>query len=100
MQAQNILLTHFSQRYPKLPPPPPPPQRLDPTDSSALPTSESRTVVLALDHADFRIGDMWKFKHYLPALERHFSELSTTEDGEGEELLEAMGARMEVDPDS
>lgn len=58
MNAANILLTHFSARYPKIPP------------ASELFKDDGPTLALAFDHARIRIGDMYKFSKYLPALEQ------------------------------
>ena len=72
MKAQNVLLTHFSARYPKMPP------------SLSRPMSPDRIrgpiVSLAFDHALTRIGDMGKLRAYLPAIQMSFED--TTEQGD------------------
>jgi len=70
MKAENILLTHFSARYPRTPP------------STIIDPNEA-PVGLAFDHASMRIGDIWKLNSYLPALEQSFVE--TKEEGEDDD---------------
>lgn len=60
MRAQNILLTHFSNRFPKTP------QLVTESDPS------SPTIAVAFDNSPVRIGDMWKLAYYLPAIEQSF----------------------------
>lgn len=60
MGAQNILLTHFSNRFPKTP-------QFVTGSGDSLPT-----VAVAFDNSPIRIGDMWKLAYYLPAIERSF----------------------------
>ncbi|KAH9940691.1 hypothetical protein B0H21DRAFT_572283 [Amylocystis lapponica] len=72
MNARNILLTHFSARYPRMPP-----------DAGAPdPSARSPTVAIAFDHARLRIGDMWKLNTYLPAIERTFADTAEEDDDE------------------
>ncbi|KAF8647735.1 hypothetical protein AX16_006570 [Volvariella volvacea WC 439] len=139
MRAENILLTHFSARYPKMPPsellrPPALPQpdessaevstpdvtNLDnpdvaqqnkekdadtdtASDASSV-TNQIRAkssrpepfVALAFDHAHFKLGDMWKFRWYIPAIEQSFEDIVAVEgEGEGEEST----AQQEMDVD-
>jgi ribonuclease Z len=77
MKAETILLTHFSARYPKLPsgtmaPP-----------STGKQRGHNPVIALAFDHANMRIGDMWKMGYYMPAIEQSFSD--TVEEGDGEQ---------------
>jgi ribonuclease Z len=65
MNAKNILLTHFSARYPKMPPSA---LRLSVTSSE----KQRPVLALAFDQARMRIGDMWKMNYYLPVIERSF----------------------------
>ncbi|KAF8434881.1 hypothetical protein L210DRAFT_3552991 [Boletus edulis BED1] len=69
MKARNILLTHFSARYPNIPP---------------SVTSEHNpgdpTLALAFDHANIRIGDMWKMNAYIKAIEQSFADLEDEHD--------------------
>ena len=87
MNAKNILLTHFSARYPKFPPEF---GIVDPSTPSS-PRSRSRSpprppvVAAAFDCSKFRIGDMWKLSMYMPAIEQCFHE--TKEEGEDEEVV-------------
>jgi ribonuclease Z len=70
MNAQNILLTHFSARYPKMP-------------SSVYECQPGDPVIaLAFDHANIKIGDMWKMGKYARAIEQSFTDIA---DIEGEE---------------
>lgn len=68
MKAENVLLTHFSARYPRMPP-------------SGVPTpnvqGESKEPILALafDHASVPIGELWKMNLYLPAIEQSFNDI-------------------------
>lgn len=80
MNAENILLTHFSARYPKLPP-----DALAPTSSTKTPTGGSRgpVIALAFDHANIKIGDMWKLNHYMDAIQQCLKDSS--DDGDEEE---------------
>ncbi|KAH7921559.1 hypothetical protein BV22DRAFT_1038537 [Leucogyrophana mollusca] len=75
MKAQNILLTHFSARYPKMPPP------------SVLATDgpDDPTLALAFDMANIRIGDMWKMNAYMGAIEQSF--IDSPEDGDANEAV-------------
>jgi len=76
MNAENILLTHFSARYPKMPP-----------SGLASPAvnlqGRELVVALAFDHTNITIGDMWKLKFYMPAVEQSFKD--TIEEGDDEE---------------
>ncbi|THH32553.1 hypothetical protein EUX98_g1639 [Antrodiella citrinella] len=72
MKASNIMLTHFSARYPKMPP-------------AIVNKSDSKTnVVLAFDHARVRFGDMMKLRTYLPALEAFYGEVAVDDDDNDE----------------
>ncbi|KAA1473038.1 hypothetical protein DENSPDRAFT_930713 [Dentipellis sp. KUC8613] len=92
MNAQNILLTHFSTRYPHMPAryfrPPSPSRSPKRSPSPApVPTSEEPVVAMALDHARIRVGDMWKLQAYMPAIERSFIDSKEEGDDEEEEML-------------
>ncbi|KAF8631971.1 hypothetical protein AX15_002105 [Amanita polypyramis BW_CC] len=101
MNAEHILLTHFSARYPKMPPSAvgmtkPDDDPIAPTDSSISKESRGRArspsgaikkrrepvVAVAFDHLNLTIGEMWKLNHYLPAIEQSF--LDTLEEGDDE----------------
>lgn len=87
MNAENLLLTHFSARYPKMPP-----------SSFATPrkseNSRQREPVLALafDHANIAIKNLWKMNFYMPAIEQSFRD--TAEEGDQDEDVATM---LEVD---
>ncbi|KAK1230906.1 hypothetical protein PQX77_005984 [Marasmius sp. AFHP31] len=96
MKARNILLTHFSARYPKI-------IKYKAQQWQSEPGAEKveevagfdpnrGVVAIAFDHADMRIADMWKLNYYLPALESSFQQ-TVAEEGEDEDLE----AAMEVD---
>ncbi|CAL1709190.1 unnamed protein product [Somion occarium] len=65
MEAKNILLTHFSARYPRLPP---------------ASMQDNTTWAVALDHAKIRIADIPKLRAYIPAIKRCFQEIEDDED--------------------
>ncbi|KAL4253032.1 RNase Z family protein [Abortiporus biennis] len=73
MNAKNLLLTHFSARYPQIPP------WLMEADTSAT-AARGPTLALAFDHAKIRIGDLPKLQAYLPAIHQSFDD--TKEDGD------------------
>ncbi|KAI0694223.1 hypothetical protein BC835DRAFT_1415475 [Cytidiella melzeri] len=73
MNAENIMLTHFSTRYPKLPP-------VALSDASPDTASTQPNLVLAFDHARIPLGEMYKFKTYLPAIEQCFSDIPDEDD--------------------
>lgn len=68
MRAENILLTHFSARYPKVP---------NHTTSS----NDGAVVALAFDLCRIRIGDMARLRAYLPAIKQASDELAEDDDG-------------------
>ncbi|KAJ7272678.1 hypothetical protein B0H12DRAFT_1043818 [Mycena haematopus] len=76
MKAENVLLTHFSARYPRMPP----------SVGIARPMGEAGmrepVVALAFDHAHLTIGSMWKLNMYLPAIQQTFADTSDEEDEE------------------
>ncbi len=77
MNAENILLNHFSARYPKLP--------------SFGDTDETRVIVHAFDHANLTIGNMWKLKHYLPAVIKSMKDTEDEDDQKLDELVANSG---------
>lgn len=77
MKAENILLTHFSARYPQMPPSGVP-QPYGRDNSSREPF-----LALAFDNADIKIGEVWKMNMYLQAIEQSF--LDTVEEGDDEQ---------------
>jgi len=75
MQAQKLLLTHFSTRYPKLP-------ILGSHRSDLASQTDGTTmpeVFVAFDFLNIRLGDFAKAEKYLPTLEAAFSELKDEE---------------------
>lgn len=78
MKAANILLTHFSARYPTMPP-----SGVSITpDQDAM--TEQATLGLAFDSTDITIRDMWKMNLYLRAIEQSFKD--PTEEGYEEKV--------------
>ncbi|KDQ60306.1 hypothetical protein JAAARDRAFT_125659 [Jaapia argillacea MUCL 33604] len=72
MDARNILLTHFSARYPKMPP-----SLLD----SGEPSEKPKPVIgVALDGARISIGNMRRLNAYLPAIEQMFLDVPDEDD--------------------
>ncbi|KAF8956934.1 hypothetical protein BDZ97DRAFT_1848960 [Flammula alnicola] len=71
MKAKNLLLTHFSARYPKLPP-----YVTKELSSKADVTmyDQDTFIVPSFDHMNMTIGDMWKMQFYLLTLLRNFRE--------------------------
>ncbi|KAH9831154.1 uncharacterized protein C8Q71DRAFT_715676 [Rhodofomes roseus] len=70
MHAENILLTHFSARYPKIPP------TTSLPDSPRASPAPSPHLGLAFDCTKFTIGDMWKQQFYLPAIELNLGDVA------------------------
>lgn len=69
MKARNVLLTHFSARYPSVPP------------SVATERNPGDPIVaLAFDHANITIGEMWKMNAYTKAIEQSFADLEDDND--------------------
>ena len=131
MNADKILLTHFSARYPKMPPqivdqnpsPPTPIKPLTaffrsspspsstapisalpdgPTDRTSSPLSRITTpdklkarekrqkqaiVGLAFDYMNITLGEFWKLKTYLPAMDQAFGKDEKDEDEDGEDRV-------------
>ena len=71
MSADNVLLTHFSARYPRLPP-------------AVLNRSGEATarplVTMAFDHARMTFGTMWKVNTYLPAIKQCMEDSADADD--------------------
>ncbi|KAF9269308.1 hypothetical protein L218DRAFT_969838 [Marasmius fiardii PR-910] len=104
MKAENILLTHFSNRYPKIPI-----YKLDEprptlTEGSGVDGQQQEVesgfdpskgvVAVAFDHADMKIADMWKINYFLPALESSYAETVVEE---GEDGVGGDSGAMEID---
>ncbi|KAH7882444.1 hypothetical protein F5I97DRAFT_1961874 [Phlebopus sp. FC_14] len=64
MKARNVLLTHFSGRYPTMPP-----------SAMRKRRNGDPVVALAFDHANIKIGNMWKMNAYMKAIEQSFVDL-------------------------
>ncbi|KAJ3514157.1 hypothetical protein NLJ89_g2531 [Agrocybe chaxingu] len=61
MNAKNILLTHFSARYPKLPP------SLSNQVAREGPDAQN-LIIYGFDHLNLTLGEMWKMAYYTPAI--------------------------------
>ncbi|KAI0264706.1 hypothetical protein BC834DRAFT_882205 [Gloeopeniophorella convolvens] len=79
MRAENVLLTHFSSRYPTVP------------RYFASPRGDGidfrPNVALAMDHARVRVGDLWKMSAYLRAVEQSFWDMADEADVEEEAAM-------------
>jgi ribonuclease Z len=92
MNAEHILLTHFSARYPKMPPSRArPPARVQDPDAPKEPV-----VALAFDNASLKIGDLWKVNYYIQAVERTIEDAFQEEGDEGEDVEVVPNPSMEV----
>ena len=80
MNAKNLLLTHFSTRYPHMPTYLSRPG--SPARGQKSSSGEGPVVAPALDHARVRVGDMWKLRAYVRAIEQSFHD--TFEEGDSE----------------
>lgn len=88
MNAEHVLLTHFSARYPKMPP-----AGITRSTQNGGNTDRKQPILaLSFDHLNLTIGNMWKLNHYLPAIEQSFKD--TTEEDDGDVDIEAV---MNVD---
>lgn len=76
MNARNILLTHFSQRYPKVAV-----VSAAPADSTTF-SGPRPTIATAFDYASLRIGDLWKMEKYMPAIVQCYDDADEDEAGE------------------
>jgi ribonuclease Z len=77
MGARKVLLTHFSARYPKIP--------LGVSEYADKELAHGLEVGVAFDHLHMPLGQFWKMRHYLPALEILFkdNDLSASVMGDG-----------------
>jgi len=80
MGAENVLLTHFSTRYPHVP------------SYVVEGNAKGPKIAIAFDHARMRLGDFWKMPLYLTAIEQSFAD--TRE--EGDEAEEKDLLRMNI----
>jgi ribonuclease Z len=91
MNAEHVLLTHFSARYPKMPP-----AGIARSKQNGQGSDTKRPILaLAFDHLNLTIGTMWKLNCYLPAVEQSFRDTVEAGDGEDVDVEVAMG--MDVD---
>ncbi|KZT10496.1 uncharacterized protein LAESUDRAFT_810112 [Laetiporus sulphureus 93-53] len=77
MKAENLLLTHFSARFPKI--------MLG--DDGKIDELPHPTLALAVDHVRFVIGDMWKLGVYSRAVEGTIFETNAEEGGDEDDEL-------------
>jgi len=80
MGAKKVLLTHFSARYPKIP--------LGVAEYANKELANGLEVGVAFDHLHMPLGQFWKMRHFLPALEALFKDddLSASVMGDDVEL--------------
>ncbi|KAI0037252.1 hypothetical protein K488DRAFT_39600 [Vararia minispora EC-137] len=76
MRAQNIILTHFSTRYPKG------------LGNVVGQRSQGPQIAMALDHCRYRVRDLWKHSRYMAAIEQTI--VNTAEEDDEEEERELM----------
>lgn len=74
MKAKHILLNHFSQRYPKIQ------KNKQRADEAGGPV-----ISVSFDFMSCKVGNMWRMKHYMDALE-----LLNKEDEDDAEVQEAV----------
>ncbi|KAG8859531.1 hypothetical protein FRB96_004415 [Tulasnella sp. 330] len=73
MHAKNIILTHFSQRYPKFPELKTGPLGRVFVDEAGNTTTEREApITIGFDCASLKIGSLWKMEHYMDALAKTF----------------------------
>lgn len=95
MRAENLLLTHFSARYPKMPPQIT--SKSSDNNGSGSPREGRRVpnIGLAFDLSRIRLGDMKKLSAYVDAMKQCVDE-TTNEEGDDEEM-EAQDAGLVAD---
>ncbi|KAJ7230661.1 hypothetical protein GGX14DRAFT_584185 [Mycena pura] len=86
MNAENVLLTHFSARYPRMPPPV---GNARTSDTGGLDASEP-VVALAFDHTNLTIGSIPRLSMYLDVIQQAFAD--TSEEDDEEEAKAALAA--------
>ena len=93
MDARNVVLTHFSARYPKIIT-----MKDKATDAETEGEREKTpleayrgNVAIAFDHADMKVADMWKIKYYLDALKSSYSQ-TVVEDGDEGDVAKDVAA--------
>ncbi|KAK3504812.1 hypothetical protein B0T13DRAFT_427061 [Neurospora crassa] len=83
MGARRVLLTHFSQRYPKMQAPVL--DELEGQEQSVSGEKKDRTVVLyAFDYMKIKLGEFKMAERFLPALRELYGELENEEEDGGE----------------
>lgn len=84
MQAKHCFLTHFSQRYPKLP-------RLSVGVQTGDGEEHDMPIAMAFDLISMPVRDMWKMERYRPAMELLFDadEDDGGESGDAEEVVQS-----------
>jgi hypothetical protein len=83
MKAKATMLTHFSARYPRFPPGMhlSVPMRRTAADYNA----DDMKMVVAFDHMNLTMGDMWKMEFYNPVISQVFRD--TYDQSVDEELI-------------
>jgi ribonuclease Z len=91
MKAKHILLTHFSQRYPKMP--------QSQASSGVDPAAPDPIIALAFDHLSIPIGSLWKMSKYTEAIQRCFLDGEEDHDAvdQDEESSNAGGKRRSAE---
>ncbi|KAJ7089838.1 hypothetical protein B0H15DRAFT_273688 [Mycena belliarum] len=83
MNAENVLLTHFSARYPRMPP------SIGSDRPAGSMTQREPLIALAFDHANLTLGSIWKLSMYLPVIQETFADTSEEDDEEETRLAVA-----------
>lgn len=78
MKARQLLLTHFSARYPKLPPL---------TRPSSAAEVDEPIIAVAFDLASLRLDEFWKMAHYQEPMDLLFGWDEAEEDEATREVL-------------
>ncbi|KAJ3891424.1 hypothetical protein GG344DRAFT_47464 [Lentinula edodes] len=100
MGAENVLLTHFSARQPKMP------HRVFVVSPEPTPYITTPYIATAFDYAHFTLGSMWKMQFYMDGIEQSYREMVEEErdtveermvEEEWEEIREQEDMRVKAD---
>jgi len=84
MEAKTLMLTHFSQRYPKLP--------VIPRDGHG---KQMMKVALAFDMMKVKVGDIGRFEKFIPALRELYKDEADEEEPVEEPIPERIPKKQE-----
>lgn len=74
MKAQRVIMTHFSQRYPKIPVIPSSKAITSGNDNDGRPAGSKVPVLFAFDYMRVKLRDFAKAEAFLPALQKLYNE--------------------------